>query len=280
MLMLSGVPTPQASAQIGGKIWREFVWLLRHDELGSHRILPYQESLRPTIAGFLRVMKEKANWAEWDATPEIRTVGDDINCLVPLTFDSSTTTYCFTFRTVNDTWYLRNLLSLTLRLDTLSIVPASTFPDVSDAQRAWYREESTWLRQAKLFGVLSQHMGKDSALEQFKDGADYLVAAQMRVPLVTLSKGFILYLCWEQAVVRGSEVVLETLDDSEAVVQIKPLALILYARNGLLSKQISMEDFRAIFETIWEDRARAAGWQLHITYHEEGCTMKFERRGE
>lgn len=278
LVVLTCVPTTHAPAQTGGKIWRDFVWLLRHDEFGVHRIAPYDESLRGAVAGFLRVMQQKADWAEWDVAPEVYTVGQEIHCLVPLTFDSSKSTYCFTFSVINEKWYLRDLQTLGMRLDTVTTVPVAKFPDIPDAQKDWLREEDAWLTRAKFFGVLSRTIGKDSALQQFKDGSEYLLAATTRIPILPAWKAFILYLCWEQANVRGSEVTLEAMDDSEAVVQLTPIALLTYGRNGLLSTRMSYEDYTRLFEVLWEDRASAAGWRLHITYQAETCLMKFDRR--
>ena len=47
-------------------------------------------------------------------------------------------------------------------------------------------------------------------------------------------------------------------------------------------QQIPFEDYTKIFETIWQDRARAAGWTLEIEYGNEGfraseCRLRFKR---
>jgi len=53
-------------------------------------------------------------------------------------------------------------------------------------------------------------------------------------------------------------------------------------RTARLRRQISFEDYTKIFETIWQDRARAAGWTLEIEYVNEGfpastCVLRFKR---
>jgi hypothetical protein len=38
---------------------------------------------------------------------------------------------------------------------------------------------------------------------------------------------------------------------------------------------IPEEDYRRIFETIWRDRAEAAGWDMQFSYQEVRCTFHF-----
>ena len=90
----------------------------------------------------------------------------------------------------------------------------------------------------------------------------YLLGAKTWVPFVDPKKAFILYLCWEQAQLRGNKVILEKLDDKEAFVKIRPIYIDLYLRSSHLKQQISWEDYMQIFFTIWEERAKKAGWHL------------------
>jgi DNA-binding TFAR19-related protein (PDSD5 family) len=97
------------------------------------------------------------------------------------------------------------------------------------------------------------------------------------MPLVPPHRAFILYLCWEQERLRGSRVTLEHLEDTRAVVSLEPIFLRLYAQTGHLRQQISEEDFLAIFETVWQDRATAAGWKLNMRRDETRCILSFTR---
>jgi hypothetical protein len=40
---------------------------------------------------------------------------------------------------------------------------------------------------------------------------------------------------------------------------------------------VSFDDYRQMFETVWTDRARSAGWKLDFTYRNESCQMVFTR---
>lgn len=73
----------------------------------------------------------------------------------------------------------------------------------------------------------------------------------------------------------GNEVLLEKLEDSKATIKIKPLYFEVYKRVGHLNQQISLEDYKSIFNTIWYDRAMKAGWKLEIGYLGEECILQF-----
>jgi hypothetical protein len=100
--------------------------------------------------------------------------------------------------------------------------------------------------------------------------------ARTWVPFVPVSRAFILYLCWEQANLRGNRVTLEKLDDREATIALEPNFLKFYSQTDV-GHQISAEDYRRLFETIWQDRAEQAGWKLQIIYKGDTCVFHLTR---
>ncbi len=263
--------------------WKDFVAAMKNGAVGSERIRPYYEQLREPILGYLKEMSEKATWAEWAADPEIHRVGDHVHFLIPLTFDGNTADYCFTFVTEGGTWYFRHLEAITIHLDKTGPLPTTHFPDVEEKTKAHIREETRWSREIRLFNLLSELKGKDFAFDFFKDGNGFFLAARTWVPFVEPRGAFILYSCWEQAELRGNEVTLETLSDEEAVVRTSTYFFGLYKATAHLRQWISFEDYQRIFETIWQDRARAAGWSLEIEYRDEGyraseCVLRFKKK--
>lgn len=251
------------------KIWNEFVAALKKGEMTSDRVKPYYEELRNPILGYLTQMKEKASWEEWQAPEEIHRVGSRTHVLIPLTFGDGRATYCFTFISEGERWYFQHLEAITIRLDKVGALPTSTFPDVDERTKDHIREEIRWSREIRLYNLLAQEKGKDFAFDFFKDGNGYFLAARTWVPFVEPQKAIILYLCWEQANLRGNDVVLERLENREALVRIRTHYFRLYEVTAHLKRQIPFEDYRKIFETIWLDRARAGGWQLRIDYVDE-----------
>lgn len=263
-------PTPSRGQGDGDLvIWKEFVAAMKAGGPGPDRVRPYYEELRAPIMGYLKIARDKAVWAEWDRTPEIHRVGDHVHFLIPLTFDGEKTDYCWTFLVEGGRWYFRHLEAITIRLDKTGPLPASKFPDVDEGTKARIREENGWSREVRIFNLLAELKGKPFAFDLFKDGNGYFLSAKTWVPFVEPRQAFVLYACWEQANLRGNAVTLEKLGASEAVVRMSPYFFRLYKESAHLPQQIAFEDYVRIFETIWQDRARAAGWALTIEYVNE-----------
>jgi hypothetical protein len=259
------------------RVWTEFVALLQAGEFPGQVVAPYREELRQPLLGFLETMRAKADWKEWCAEPEVIRAGDQVHFLLPLTFDGATGSYCFSFAIRDGAWFFQHLEAITLRLDRLGPLPATEFPDLPEPDKVWIREELQVSRDVWLLNSLAAEKGHEAALEWFRDGDGYALAARSWVPYATPREAFILYVCWEQANLRGSGVVLERLDAERAIVRLRPLCFALYERSAHLKQQIGPEDFRALFEFRWQDRARGAGWDLRISYEGSDCALEFTR---
>jgi hypothetical protein len=247
-------------------IWKEFVAALKKGEITPDRLRPYYEEFRSPLLGYLKEIREKVTWVEMEAEPEVHRVGNQVHFLIPLSFEGQRVTYVFSFVSEPNAWYFQHLETVNIRLDKTGTLPTSTFPDVPEETKAHIREEAHWSREVRVFNLLAKDKGKDFAFDFFRDGAGYFLAARVWVPFVEPSRAFILYLCWEQANLIGNEVILEKLEDREATARMRTHFFHLYKVTGHLSQQISFEDYRRIFETMWLDRARAAGWELRIEY--------------
>jgi len=269
---------PTIHAQEDNDIWRQFVVQLKSGQFSPDQIRPYEPISKSTMFGFLSTLRQGANWSEWETSPESHRVGNEVHYLIPLTIDGARQTYCFTFLTEAGKWYFEHLESITVRLDKTGPLPTSTFPDIPDAQKSWMREEILVSDQVRLFNMLAKDKGREFTFDWFKDGAGYFMEARTWVPFVAASRAFILYLCWEQAKLRGSGVTLEKLDDHEAVITLEPHYLKFYTQTEQVRKQISAEDYRRLFETIWQDRADNGGWKLQITYKGTRCVFHLTRK--
>ena len=264
-------------------IWREFVAALKKGEITADRLRPYYEQLRSPLMGYLKEMRERAAWAEWEAEPEVHRVGDRVHFLIPLSFEGPRVTYVFSFLSEPDTWYFQHLEAINIRLDKTGALPTSSFPDVTEETKAHIREEAHWSREVRVFNLMAKDKGKDFAFDFFRDGNGYFLAARVWVPFVEPSRAFILYLCWEQANLIGNEVIMEKLEGQEGVVRMRTHFFRLYKVSAHLSQAISFDDYKRIFETIWQDRARAAGWALRVEYVDKDfpaseCIMHFNKR--
>jgi hypothetical protein len=264
------------------RVWREFIEALKKGHLTADRVRPYPEMApyKERIMGFLSTMRDKAVWQEWEATPECYRVGSHLHCLIPLSFDGEKATYCFTFLVEPENWYFRHLETITIRLDKIATLPTSEFPDIAEQKKTWLRQEGYWTEQVRLFNFLVKEKEKDFAFNWFADGKGYFLAAKAQVPFLPPEKAFVLYMCWEQAKLSGNSITLKKLDDQEAIVQMKPICFQLYESAGHLKKQISFADYQKIFETMWQDRASKAGWDLNISYEDSQCTFRLARQNK
>lgn len=256
--------------------WAAFVRTLQAGSYPAADVRPYYEDLRQPMVGFLDVMREKANWEEW-RRPKVLREEDEVHYLLPLTFDGETATYCFSFLREGDRWHFEHLEAITLMLDSLGPLPVRSFPDLEEEQKAWIREEIEISQEVRMFNTLAAQRGVSAALEWFKDGAGYALAARAWIPYVSPSRALILYACWEQARLRGNEVVLERLEDDSAVIRIRPRYFQLYEQAAHLRQQIPPELYRQLYETRWQDRAAAAGWDLILSCEAGDCTFRFGR---
>ncbi|MCK5148283.1 hypothetical protein KAR48_16115 [bacterium] len=258
-------------------IWKEFVIKLKENEFPRDKIRAHHESLTDAMAGFLKLMREKANWDEWNAKPEVHKVDNKIHYVIPLTFDGEQATYCFTFLIEGTNWYFQHLEAITIRLDKLGPLPTSVFPDLSKDYKNWMREEIRISQQVRLHNLLVKEKGKCFALDWLKDGKGYFLAAKTWVPFFTAHKAFVLYMCWEQSNLKGHDVELLQLDEKIAEVKVHPIYYDLYKNAAHLKQQISFEDYRKIYEIIWQDRATKAGWKLDLIYKEEFILFTFKK---
>ncbi len=272
------------------KIWREFVALLKSGKFPLDRIRPLVQGpgQAEILMGFLDQIGKQAHWEEWKREPELVKNGPVINFILPLTLgDQPRVSYCFMFVEDKGVWYFHHLEAIFIRLDKTPPPPTSNFPDTTEDQKAWDREESYWSKLISWRSLFIKDKGKQFFLDLMKDGPGYFVWATSRVPFLPAHKAFIVFLCWEQAHLRGLKdygqgVWLDKLTDEEAVVRLTPIYFLLYQAASHLKPQISFEDYKEIFETIWQDRAKAAGWTLAIEYSEAKgsmeCVFRFNRQ--
>ena len=265
-------------------MWRDFVAAVKDGKMTAANVRPYEgipkDVLLKQLADFKGYHDKYNSWKEWES-PEVFPVGNQVNYIVTFTWGGQTKSdFCFTLLREGGRWYYRHVENIFIRLDRVNKFPATDFPDLPPETKAWQREENYWSQMVYFHNVLSKEKGRDYLANLLRDGAGYYLGAKTWVPFVPPERAFILYLCWEQSRLRGNAVTLETLTDREAVVRIKPQFFALYKRTGHLRGQIPFEDYRRIFETIWQDRAAAAGWKLEIKYEDTeclSCVFRFTR---
>lgn len=248
-------------------VWQEFATDLKNRALTVERIRPYEGLSAETILGWLNTLGAEVPQEQLSRVPEMHRIQDHLHCLLVL----PEVTYCLTFLVEQDTWYFRHIESIFIRLDQVGTLPASSFPDISEEQKSWIREELYWSQQVYFFNLIRAEKGEVAALDRYRDGLGYALAAKTWVPFVEPRKAFILYTCWEQSNLRGNGVVLERLTDDSATIRFPRIYFYeIYEHSIHLREQIPFELYNRIFETIWQDRATNAGWKLWIEHSQAG----------
>jgi len=268
-----GGPTPGQEQQV----WAEFVRVVENGPYPAQDIRPYLENLREPMAGFLELMRAKADWREWHKAPRVFRTEDQAHFIIPLTFDGQTARYCFSFTKEGQHWHFQHLEAITLPFDRIGELPLSDFPDLPEPDKARIREEIEVSQDVRLFNTLAALRDTTTALDWFKDGYGYALAARAWIPFVPPPQAFILYACWEQAKLRGNKVVLERLDPDTALVRISVGYFQLYENAAHLKQQISPERYRQLYETRWQNRAMAAGWDLDLSCAAHECAFRFTK---
>jgi hypothetical protein len=272
--------TPGASdASPEQQVWVEFVRVMQSEPYPAQDIRPYYENLREPMAGFLEQMRAKADWREWHNAPRVFRVEDHAHFIIPLTFDGQSARYSFSFVKEGDRWHFQHLEAITLPFDELGELPLSGFPDLPAPGKAYIREEIEISKDVRFFNTLAALRDTTAALDWFKDGRGYALTARAWIPFVPPPQAFILYACWEQANLRGNEVVLERLDPDFALIRIQAIYFRLYENAAHLKQQISPEHYWQLYETRWQNRAMAAGWDLDLSCAAHECTFRFTKAG-
>jgi len=270
--------TTAAQAPESEAVWNEFTTSLRAGSITADRVRPYYPQFREPMLRFLEDFRRNSRPEDWKVKPELHRVGDQIHGIISLTeTDGKKVPYCFTLLVEDSRWYFQHVESIFIRLDQIGPLPASRFPDVTEAQKAWMRDERRVTEQIRVYNLLTKEKGRDFALRLFQDGAGYALEARTWVPFVSPSRAFILFLCWEQANLFANPVTLESLDDTSALIRLQPRWFRLYKQTAHLRQQIPEPEFRNIFETVWQDRARAAGWELNLEYRGNDSVLRFKR---
>jgi hypothetical protein len=256
-------------------IWKEFVAAVRSGTLSLEQIRPLygvpKETLLEQLKGLKFASDANSSWPDWD-TPEVFPVENLVHFIAKIRIGPGTTTErCFSFIKEGDRWYYSHMEGIFIRLDKTPPPPTSDFPDVDAETKAWQREEIYWSELVGHYLAVAKKNGKPFALSLLKSGAGYFVGAKSWVPFLPPSRAFILYLCWNESRLRENLVVLEKLTDKEAVVSLQTHFFFLYRRATHLRQWIPFDEYKQIFETIWQDRALAAGWNLEIEYKDPEC---------
>ncbi|MCL5273618.1 MAG: hypothetical protein M1434_02595 [Chloroflexi bacterium] len=188
------------------------------------------------------------------------------------------TEYCASVDIEKDHWYFQHLESITIDFSTLPGVPCSgdALPDLPKQQLDWMRAEINMTERVRLFNYLAAEKSREFALDWFKDGAGFALAARAWVPYFEPRLAFIWYVAWSETHLHGNPVTVFSAGLEQSLIRFTdPLHWRLYRQTGHLSSQIGEQDYEALFDVIWQDRAQRAGWNLEIVRSAHSIELRF-----
>jgi hypothetical protein len=257
------------------QVWQEFCAKLASGDFSPDDCRP----LAGNLGGFLTgcQAKEFRAFLAAQPVPSWTQADDKLIFEVPTGED---TTLRLDFLLAEDHWYFFHLESITLPVKEIPSLPFSDCPGLPRWEN-WMREEIAVSEKIRLLVRLAGEKGFDEALEWFRDGAGYRLGAISWVPYFPEPQAFVIYACWTEKHLHGRDVSLEEFSDDRCVIVFRNhLYLELYDRAGHLRPQISEPHYRRFFESVWQDRARHAGWEVSFGYEGYDVTLTLIRQPE
>ena len=93
-------------------------------------------------------------------------------------------------------------------------------------------------------------------------------------------KAFVVLIAWHEHRLGGEKVSIEEFTDSRCVLRFSDhIWFRLYDITGHLRNIVPREEYREIFENIWEDRAEKNEWQISFEYEGYDTTLTMTHAG-
>ena len=132
--------------------------------------------------------------------------------------------------------------------------------------------------RSRVFREIERDRGVKAAQDFFLDGPGFKVAMDAWLPFLEGAGQFAIFLAVLESNYYGSTPVVTRADAAQAEVRFAPLRDLEVLEIGVFSPKLSPEEFRTLYTRIMEDRARACGLALEISFADTSCTVKIRKR--
>ena len=175
----------------------------------------------------------------------------------------------------NEKYILANLDSYTLPLKKVDCLPFNSYPPLPERESIM-RQEYAVTRTVDYYVRLKEIIGKQEALNWFKDGKGEHTGVPAWMPYFTKRKAFIAYTAWIQNRLYGEDIYITKFTEEHSELLFKNSScLFLYKVAGHLKHMIPYDEYIELFETIWKDRAIFNGYTASFAYENEDITISF-----
>jgi len=172
-----------------------------------------------------------------------------------------------------ETWLFYLLDGVTIPIKALPALPYSEFPPLPDTENR-LRMERIVSEKVHFYCKLKSYFGAAKALEWFRDGQGYRLNVESWLPYFTVRKAFVLASAWMENRYWGQGMVVVELSEDRARLQFREHEyLLLYEMTGHLKPQLSLLEYRELFEDQWRDRCKYAGWEVAFEYPNKDTLM-------
>jgi len=235
------------------EIISDFKSKLRADSFTDNDFL---SDMRPFLKSFLTGKSRQHTREKFLAADGKVIVGEEKFCVILKCPDDE---YRFDFITDMDgKWRICFVECITLPVHDITELPYANFNRY--AKESWIRAENNISR------MIYQYVTVKS-FDFFRDGGGNVLAAESWVPFYTKRKAFIAYNAWYECRINGEHVIIDEFDDDICILRFTDhLWLRVYNAATHIKTVIPFEEYMALFEYIWNDRATAAGWKINYTY--------------
>ena len=250
-------------------IWNEFIEKLRSDSLTDN---DFTDDVRLFLSSFLTGTSSQIRREKFIHSPANLIDGEYKKIAILSCPDGE---YRFDFISENSKWRLCFIEGITLPLENINNFPYNLFAPLPEKE-SWIRVERDISKTVHFFCKLRDIFGFDEALLWFNDGASEFLCAKSWVPFYRESKAFILFCGWIESRINGENVSIDMLSDTKYVIRfINHLWFKIYHVASHIKVQLTLDEYKALFEHIWSDRATHAGWNIHFEYDENDTILTF-----
>lgn len=252
-------------------IWNEFQVKLKNDTLTvSDFTTEMCQYLKPLLCGeHSAARRQKFLDSPFDIYEGVNKVSVVSHC--------ADDDYRFDFLLNGISWKLAFIECITLPVFGINVFPYSEFLSL-DKKELHIRREKEISQLVYFYLKFKELVGKTKAIEMFYDGKSEYVCARSWVPFYSDSLSYIAYAAWYESRINGENVAIQEFQDSKCeVAMYNHIWRNMYFTVGHLKPVIDYSEYMELFESIWKDRARSAGWEIQFTYEDEYTSLIFSR---
>jgi len=175
----------------------------------------------------------------------------------------------------NDKYKLADLDGYTLPLKKVDQLPFNDYIPLPERESIM-RQEYAITRTVDYYARLKEIIGKQEALNWFKDGKGEKTGVPAWMPYFTKRKAFIAYTAWMQNRIYGEDIYITKFSEEHSELLFKNSSwLFLYKVAGHLKHMIPYDEYIELFETIWKDRALWNEYNASFSYDGEDIRISF-----